>query len=204
MVNHVKYFHFNSINGSHNLGDIKASLGSNDRFCKLGNDSYGFCSNYCCGEFWESSWSFCCTNNFKAIRNLFIFLLISFLTQFITIIIYLSIEVFVRSIVKSRLKQLAALCDNAPLSDLQSLNREQISSDDTTLDDESSMDERTTIQKNSNNRGSKKFLYKHSQSFKDMSKMNSMRRNKAKSLKSRPFLIVSPKEEGISEPVVLT
>lgn len=154
-----------------------------DKICRIGKDSYVTCPEYCCGEIWESSWSYCCTNNFKAIRNLFLFLLVTLVIQFGTIIIYLIIELYVKSYIKDKFDILSDTLMAGPSSEFLSINKDLISSDDTTLDDDSSMDERTTpslIMKNH-----KRFLNKHSQSFKDMSKVNSFRRNLAKNLKSR-------------------
>lgn len=162
---------------------LNPSVGELDKICKIGDKKYVVCPNYCCGEFWESLESFCCTNNFKAIRNLFLFLLTALFIQFILIIICLLFERTVKFLVRAELRGLSDLYCDFPWSDIRSSAKDPISSDDTTLDEDGSIDERLGPSLLAG--GHKRYLYKHSQSFKDMSKLNSFRRNLAKANRSR-------------------
>lgn len=150
-----------------------ADLASLERLCKIRNDKYVVCPGYCCGEFWESSPRFCCQNNFKPIRNLFYFLLTAFVALFATIVIYLSVESAINVGVSKRCKALEDLHPKIIPNNKSTLTRDLKSSGETSLDEDSSS-QRT--RSDSNHIPPKQFLIKHSQSFKNMSRLNSMRR----------------------------
>lgn len=137
---------------------------SNERLCRLRDQVYVICPQFCCGEFWESSSQFCCPNNFKPIRYLFFYLLTAFVTLFATVVIYLIVEVMVGHSISTELEGLFAISNSIR------------SSEGTNLDDDSSLDEFLDAVIRSESRHDKQLLNRHSQSFKDMSKMNSMKR----------------------------
>lgn len=150
-------------------------LANYEKMCKLTDQLYVICPDYCCGEFWESRPQFCCKNNFKPIRNLFFFLLIGFVILFATIMIYLLTEIISSIFITRKLKELEERDPSALANDIKAIVRGLIlSSDETSLDDESSIDNEFVHRKNT--RPKRHFLKKHSQSFKDMTKKNSSRR----------------------------
>lgn len=130
---------------------------NNERLCKLGEDEYVVCPSHCCGEFWESGPRFCCDNNFKPIRNLFFFLATTFVALFATIVVYLVVENSITSRVTETTRALGDLNPNSNIA----------SSEDASLDEDYA---------EQHNEPAKKFLLKHSQSFKDMSKLHPIRR----------------------------
>lgn len=84
--------------------------GTHERLCKIknksGNVEYVICKYHCCGEFWETSLeSFCCTNNFKPIRNLFTFLAAAFFVLSITLIIVIILESIIGTGASSIMKE---------------------------------------------------------------------------------------------------
>lgn len=143
------------------------SLANYERLCKLKDSFYVICQDYCCGEFWESSPPFCCSNNFKPLRNLFLFLLIAFFGLSATIIILLLVESCVKSHIIQKIKMLEELNIARSLSEMQMINREW-KSVETSLDEDSSLD---GSQIRRSTKPSKQILTKHSQSFKDMSRL---------------------------------
>lgn len=154
-------------------------LVNHDRLCKVGLEKYVICPEYCCGEFWESKPQFCCSNNFEPIRNLFYFLLAAFVGLLATIAIFLIVENVVKHIVMSRLRKLRERYNLSALSGLPTLNKDLVSSDDTSLEeDSSSLDTPALRGGPSRSRPTKQLLKMHSQSFKDMLKLQSSKRIK--------------------------
>lgn len=149
-------------------------LANNEKMCKLTDEHYLVCPDYCCGEFWESQAQFCCKNNFKPIRSLFFFLLVGFVILFATIIIYLFTEIASSIFITRKMKELEERDPTALANDIKAIVREFLSSDETSLDDESSID--NDFVRRTTSRPKKILLNRHSQSFKDMSKKNSSRR----------------------------
>lgn len=120
--------------------------------CKIDENTYVICSNHCCGEFWESAPKFCCPYNFKPIRNIFFFLLISFLALFTTILIYMLVESFINARILKLLNQLKIKTETRVAESV-----------DSSLDEDSVMDD-VVLRPH-------RVMFKHSQSFKDMSRM---------------------------------
>lgn len=156
------------------------SLANSERLCKLKQNQYVICKDFCCGEFWESAPPFCCPNNFKPIRNLFLFLLIAFIGLFISSIIFLFFEGLAKCDVMKRIKMMEELYQAPSFSEMQTVNREWKSSDETSLDEDSLERDRRTSSK-----PSKQMLSYHSQSFKDMSRLNLQHKRNRKT-NSRP------------------
>lgn len=147
----------------------KDNLENHQRLCRLSDSIYAICPKYCCGEFWESSPQFCCASDFKPIRNLFFFLLAAFVTLFLTVLIYLLVEYIVRMNIMKKITKLEQLFPH--IASIESNYRISSSSVDTSIDEDS-----TTSVQPTHSRYPKQVLNKHSQSFKDMSKLNSMKR----------------------------
>lgn len=82
------------------------SLANSERLCKINDNLYVICREYCCGEFWESGAAFCCSNNFKPMRNLFTFLLTALVGLFAALIIILLVESTIKYVVMSKISSL--------------------------------------------------------------------------------------------------
>lgn len=160
-------------------GDVSSQIKSdlstivnNEELCKLNENVYVVCNDYCCGEIWESKRHFCCTNNFKPTRNLFYFLLISFVVLFATIVIYLIIESLVRRPVLRKIKRAEDLFNVDQYHPSKSKSSPSPNRDTTTEDDSSSDYQASK----SRPKVTKNMLVKHSRLFKDMTRMKSSRR----------------------------
>lgn len=145
-----------------------SKLANYEKLCKLTDQIYVICPEHCCGEFWESQPQFCCKNNFKPIRNLFFSLLIGFLVLFATIVTYLFTETISSVFITRKLKELQEGDPTALAHDIKAIVRDFLSSDETSIDEENSID--NEILHRSVLRPRRHWLVKHSQSFKDMSK----------------------------------
>jgi len=155
----------------------KIGLANYERLCKLSDQIYVICSEYCCGEFWESAPKFCCSNNFKPIRNFFFFLLIAFVVLFSVIVMYLLVESLAKSKVLLKIRELADRIEvTMPNIKGMQLIGKDLFSNDTSEDDESSLDERIAISEVIDSPPPQHVLRKHSQSFKNMSKLNTLKR----------------------------
>lgn len=169
-------------------------LANYEKLCKMTDQVYVICPEHCCGEFWESQPQFCCKNNFKPIRNLFFSLLISFVVLFSTIIIYLFTEIISSVFITRKLKELQEGDSTALAHDIKAIVRDFLSSDETSIDEESSID--NEIVHRSTLRPKRHWLVKHSQSFKDMSKK---RRRTSKSRSTIQKVDDSPIREYIND-----
>lgn len=145
-----------------------------DKLCKVNSTNYVICPEYCCGEFWESKPQFCCSNNFDLLRNLFYFLLASCAGLLTTIVIYMIVERIVKRINLTRLEKLK---EKYNLSILSGNNKDHISSEDTSLEEDSSSVE-AHRKSPSKSKPKKQLLKMHSQNFKDMLKLQSSKRVK--------------------------
>lgn len=150
-------------------------LANYEKLCKLKNQLYVICPDYCCGEFWESQPQFCCKNNFKPIRNLFFFLLISFAVLFATIIMYLFVEIVSSVFITRKMKEFEAMDSTTLPNSFQAVIRDLLSTGETSLDEESSLDNESAYR--ATTKPKRHLLFKHSQSFKEMSKKSIYRRN---------------------------
>lgn len=145
---------------------------NNEQLCKLRDDFYVICQDYCCGEVWESNPHFCCSNNFRPIRNLFFFLLIAFVVLVATTVVYLIIENIIRQVVSNKIKKADDLYRSDPYKS-PSVQTSASSSGETTPTDEI-----TYYKENvrSRNKMTKHMLVKHSRLFKDITRMKSNRK----------------------------
>lgn len=172
-------------NGSISSNDSKQSNVSDlvnfGRLCKLKDNEYIKCSEYCCGEFWETSPSFCCPNDFRPIRNLFSHLLISFCGLFITIAVFLVIELLAKHYIVRQLKFMEELYQASNSPDMQMADREWSSTEQTSLDEDSSTDGSRSL---SFRKPTRQILTKHSQNFKEMSRMKSFQRRQKGNVKN--------------------
>lgn len=157
-----------------------------DKICRISEELFTVCSDHCCGEFWEQDWGYCCTNDFKPLRNLLSFLMISFVSQLLSLISFLMVETIIEVCVRRKFKRLVYSHHHSVLSELQSLNN-NLSSDDTTIEEDKSTAEEKSNSSNlirvSNSQ--KQFMYNHSQNFKDMSRITSQKRIRRLAMKSR-------------------
>lgn len=155
-----------------------SNLANYDRLCKLTDSLYVICQDYCCGEFWESKPSFCCPNDFRPIRNLFSYLFNAFAGLFTTIVVFLLVESVTKHYAMIKVKLLEELYQAPSFTEMRTLDRAWNSSD-TSLDEDSSTD-------GSDSRNTRKprlhLLKKHSQSFKEMSRLKKNRRRRKKSI----------------------
>ena len=156
-------------------------LANHERLCKINETFYIICRDFCCGEFWESKGPFCCPNNFKPLRNLFFFLLASFVGLFAFLMMYLMIESLVKCSALDKIKKLEDIYLSPRYSDFQTLDKEWQSSDEDSLDEDSSLDSRPIKYPS---RPPSHVLTKHSQSFKDMSRLRSSKKRKVRELKN--------------------
>lgn len=160
---------------SDNYGPLNTELTgilNSEQLCKLKDDVYVICKDYCCGEIWESLPHFCCSNNFKPIRNLFYFLLITFVALVAITVIYLTIENIFRRVVLSKIKRAEDLYRN-DLNKSPSVQTSASSSGETTPIDESPYPRENA---KSRSKMTKHVLVKHSRLFKDITRMKSNKR----------------------------
>ena len=156
------------------------NLANHERLCKLKDNFYVICRDYCCGEFWESSTPFCCPNNFRPIRNLFFFLLIAFIGLFTLIIVFLLTESLADCNIRRKIRELEIIWDT-PCYELNATYESRVLSEGSSLDEDSSIDGSTNGR---TSRATKQYLKKHSKFFKDMSRLKSSRRTlKGKTLR---------------------
>jgi len=149
------------------------SLINYERLCRIRSGFYVICQDFCCGEIWESSEPFCCSNNFKPVRNLFVFLLAALVGLFATIIIFLFVESAANYLVVKKLRELKSSGSKRSLSSGLRTNQSSSSSND----EEIIMGHK--LPKSRGRRLKKQILNKHSQSFKDFSRSRSRRRKSA-------------------------
>ena len=149
------------------------NLANHERLCKLRDNFYVICQDYCCGEFWESATPFCCPNNFRPVRNLFFFLLISFIGLFALIIVFLLTESLDYRSVKKIIHELEILWDT-PSFESNIIYESKLLSEASSLDEDSSIDGSTTGR---TPKTAKALLTKHSKFFRDMSRFKSSKRN---------------------------
>lgn len=152
---------------------------SHEKLCKVGYEKYVICPEYCCGEFWESKPQFCCSNNFEPIRNLFYFLLSGFVGLLVTIAMFLVVENIIKYRMVSQLRELRERYNLSYISGMLTLNKDRISSEETSLEeDSSSVGAPAHRPSPSRSKPTKQLLKMHSQNFKNMLRLQSSKRVK--------------------------
>lgn len=151
-----------------------ASAANYEKLCKIDENIYAICPQFCCGEFWEGSPLFCCSNNFVPIRHLWVFLIVSFIGTFATIVVWLIIEKNITTKVQCRLDLLKLQNPTIPMG---TMDRSSVSefpgSTDTSVDDESSdLSEYMQKMKETLTKNDYQALQRHSANFKNMSKLS--------------------------------
>lgn len=136
--------------------------------CNIHGQGVDKCKYYCCGEFWESKAKFCCKNNFKPTRSLFLYLLVAFAALFCTIVVYLYIEKTIKDSISEQVSMIQTNLSTTALKD------DEIESDGS--QEEDSLSEETVVYPT-------KWQDKHSQNFKYVSRITSMKR--ASTVRSR-------------------
>ena len=151
-----------------------SDLTNSDRLCKFKNNLYVICQDYCCGELWETEPLFCCPTDFRPIRNLLYYLLSAFVALFTTIVLFLLVESGTKRHVMTKVALLGEIKRARSFSEWRTIDTVWDSSG-TSLDEDSSIDgDESAISR----KPRLQMLKKHSQSFKEMSKLKKQRRRK--------------------------
>lgn len=152
------------------------------KICRIGAENFTICRDYCCGEFWELNWGYCCNNDFKPLRNLLSYLVITLVIQFLGLLGFIMIEKLVEIIIRRKLtlllKDLPQPEANSFLTDLTSIYRDPLSSNDTTVDDDQSLEDGSSGKYTNDGAIRKQNFDRHSQSFKDMTRASSQRKSR--------------------------
>lgn len=190
--------HFEADLRSTRFADLnETALGKS--LCRISDTSYLLCSGYCCGEFWESSPSFCCSTDLTPLRNLFFFLSMAFILLFVTVNLLIVVELVTQARILERIKCIRKFYSPTSSSDTGLSNSERVSSGDTSLDEEKSSSSELK-ERHRDDRWSKSLLDRHSQSFKDMSKWNTLNRLAKTELREKVKVIKLKRPIGVKSP----